>query len=65
MIFAGLVHNLAYFLGVCEGQAAPQHRKILRVHKARSPVDLAVSGHHAVARVVLVLHVEVGAAVFL
>ena len=60
-----LVHDLANLFGVSERKTAAQNREILRVHKARPPVDLALSSHHAVAGVVLLLHPEVGATVVL
>ena len=65
LIRTNLVHDFANFFGVSERKTASQNREILRVHKAWPPVDLALSGHHAIARIVLLLHPEVGAPVVL
>ena len=58
----GRIQHLAYFLGLCFGQGAAVDGEILCEHIDETPVDGAVTGHHAVREVMLLVHAEVGAA---
>ena len=62
--FHGLVHNLADFFRMGLGQRAAKHREVLAEDENQPAVDGAVAGDHAITRDLLVLHAEVGAAVF-
>ena len=39
------------------------HRKVIGVHKYRTTVNLAITGHHAITRNLFFLHSEIGATV--
>ena len=58
-----LVHHLADLLRVRSRQRTAQHREVLREQEHQTTVDRAVARHHTVARVVLLLHAEMHAAV--
>ena len=59
----GLVHDLADLLGVGEGEGAAEDGEVLGVDEDETAVDGTVAGDDTVARVVLLLHTEVGATV--
>ncbi len=58
----GLVHDLTDLLGVRLRQAAAEHGEVLTEGEDQPAVDGAVAGDHTVARDLLLLHAEVGAA---
>src|SRR3990167_2747411 len=60
----GLVHHLADLLGVRFGERATEDREVLAEDEHQAAVDHAVARDHAVAGDLVVLHAEVGAAVF-
>ena len=57
------VHHLADLLGEGAGERAAEDGEVLREQEDQPAVDLAVAGHDAVARDLLLFHPEVGAAV--
>ena len=59
----GEVHHLADLLGEGAREAAAEDGEVLREEEDQAAVDLAVAGDHAVARDLLLVHPEVGAAV--
>ena len=62
-VLHGHVHDLADLFGMGFRQRAAKDGEILREHIDEAPVDRAPAGYDAVARILLALHPEVGAAV--
>jgi hypothetical protein len=60
--FEGKLHHLADLRGAGVAERSAEHGEVLREHERLATVDLPVAGHHAVARILLLLHVEVVAA---
>ena len=60
-----VVHDLADLLRVGFGQRAAEDGEILREHEYQATVDGAIAGDHTVARNMVGVHAEVGAAMLL
>ncbi len=58
-----LVHDAANLLRMHRRQTPAEHRKVLAEDEDGAAVDETTTGDHAVAQVLLLVHVEVGAAV--
>ncbi len=58
----GEIHHLADLLGEGARERAAEDGEVLREEEDQAAVDLAVAGHDAIARDLLLFHPEVGAA---
>jgi len=54
-----VVHDLRDLSRVHEAQRAARHRKILRIHADRRPIDRSGADDHSVAMEHLLVHVEI------
>ena len=59
----GQIHDLADFLGILERQRPAENREVVRERIGWPAIDLAVAGHEAIARDLLLGHSEVDAVV--